>query len=103
MRIFRSIGFTLAMALGSLVSISAHAVEHVVLRPLGILFTESANTMAKFKADLAAMQAGQSETAKVDSSLQREGNGFRQAAVFFPGNKLTIRVGLTSHGHFVVA
>ena len=75
MGIFRSIGFALAMALGSLISTAAFAVEHVILRPMGSLLTESANTMAKFNADLAQAMAGREELAKVDSSLQRDGNG----------------------------
>ena len=91
MRTFRSIGFALAMALGSVVSLSAHAIEHVILRPLGSLFTESANTMAKFNADLAQAMAGREEVVKVDSGLQRDGNGLRQYGAF-PGTKMTLRM-----------
>ena len=82
MRIFRSVGFALAMALGSLISTAAFAVEHVILRPMVSLLTESANTMAKFNADLAQAMAGREELAKVDSSLQRDGNGLRQYSAF---------------------
>lgn len=82
MRIFRSVGFALAMALGSLISTAAFAVEHVILRPMGSWLTESANTMAKFNADLAQAMAGREELAKVDSSLQRDGNGLRQYSAF---------------------
>lgn len=82
MRIFRSVGFALAMALGSLISTAAFAVEHVILRPMGSLLTESANTMAKFNADLAQAMAGREELAKVDSGLQRDGNGLRQYSAF---------------------
>lgn len=91
MRISRSIGFALGLAVASLCSSLAYATEHVVLRPLGVLLTEGANTMAKFRAEVAQAIANREEVAKVDSSLQRDSNGFRQdtatsrAPVFFPG------------------
>lgn len=78
-RSFRSIGLALAMALGSMLSVCAFAAEHVVLRPVGSLLTEGANTMAKFRAEVAHAIAGREEVAKVDSSLQRDSHGFRQA------------------------
>lgn len=82
MKIFRSMGLALGLALAGLCSISAYAAEHVVLRPLGSLLTSGANTMAKFNADLAQAMAGREEVAKIDVSLQRYGNGLRQDTAF---------------------
>lgn len=93
----RSICITAALALCSAISLSAQAVEYVVLRPLGSLLTEGVNTLAKFKVDLAHMQAGREEVVKADSSLQSESNGFRQASAtsntptFFPGTKMILQ------------
>lgn len=79
---FRSIGLALAMALGSMLSVCAFAAEHVVLRPVGSLLTSGANTMAKFQAEVAQAIAGREEVAKIDVSLQRDGNGLRQNTAF---------------------
>jgi hypothetical protein len=98
MKIFRSMGLALGLALAGLCSISAYAAEHVVLRPLGSLLTSGANTMAKFRAEVAYAIASREEVVKIDVSLQRDGNGLRQDTAFaqtvldaVKGNKMTIR------------
>lgn len=90
MKIFRSMGLALGLALAGLCSISAYAAEHVVLRPLGSLLTSGANTMAKFQAEVAQAIASREEVAKVDVSLQRDGNGLRQDTAFFPVTKMVL-------------
>lgn len=82
MKIFRSMGLALCLAIAGLCSISAYAAEYVVLRPLGSLLTEGANTMAKFRAEVAQAVAAREEVAKIDVSLQRDGNGLRQDTAF---------------------
>ena len=82
MKIFRSMSLALGLALAGLCSSLAFAAEHVVLRPVGSLLTSGANTMAKFQAEVAQAIAGREEVAKIDVSLQRDGNGLRQNTAF---------------------